>query len=677
MRRYIRIIFLSIFAVFAFSSCSQEQLGVIAASNDADNKEIHFLQSSITKEFPQDTKTGVIPVTLARNGNKGTYRVILKSSGKNAGLFTVKDTVVIPDGHYSVDVPVKVNMSGVMLGSSVKVSLYIAGRDCELGEDSAYISQYEDFLDVSASYQLEWEPYMRKTESGEMVQQTATYQFNLFYDGWQSGIPVEIAKGTDNIFRLVDWAETCNLMFKVDWAKKKVTVPAQSIGYYEESLGTYVYVSDVAEYVGDSSMYDYYPCTWDGDRTFSLSLIYYYDGTDYVAGYNKIETLTFAGDHDTDPAVTVTYKGDGKFAFEYNDYTSLCRAVVVDGDISGDAKKIKTVADGISLGKAENVREFSDKEQIWTPESTLNTLVVVPFDDKGKPGEASAVRFTYDPDRKVLPKILECVLAPHPEDPYTTVKWDFRVSSVASARFIMLPKEVWDYYKKQYDMELLFSRLGGSFPDDKIAEANSDEGMHVVWDVEEGNEYSVFVEVKNSLGDTLTFETSAKMQTRADKFEDKSIDDFVGMYLMSATVSVASSSSGQSSSSEAFRVDVIKTGRNTVSIRGLCNDASYSLEIKGTYIPEKHCIRVETQNLGEYSYMDVVFGFTSDLWTAVRDGKSSMEFGFCDDGYVHWRATEGSEKKVNGYKFMLMDGSSYSGYDVAYKSYSNLLMMKM
>ena len=265
MRRYIRIIFLSIFAALAFSSCSQEQLGVIATSNDADNKEIHFLQSSITKEFPQDTKTGVIPVTLARNGNKGTYRVILKSSGKNAGLFSVKDTVIIPDGHYSVDVPVKVDMSGVMLGSSVKVSLYIAGRDCELDEDPAYISQYEDFLDVSASYQLEWEPYMRKTESGEMVQQTATYQFNLFYDGWQSGIPVEVAKGTDNIFRLVDWAETCNFMFKVDWAKKKVTVPAQSIGYYEESLGTYVYVSDVAEYLGDSSMYDYYPCTWTGN----------------------------------------------------------------------------------------------------------------------------------------------------------------------------------------------------------------------------------------------------------------------------------------------------------------------------------------------------------------------------------------------------------------------------
>ncbi len=676
MRRYLRIIFLFFLAALSLGSCSQEQLGVIATSNDDDNREIHFIQSSVTKAFPQGTKTGVIPVTLARNGNKGTYRILLKSSGKNAGLFTVKDTVVIPDGHYSVDVPVKVDMSGVMLGSTVKVSLYIAGRDCELGENPAYISQYEDFLDVSASYELEWEPYMRTTEAGEQVQQTATYQFSLFYSGWQSGIPVEVAKGTDNIFRLVDWAESGNLMFKVDREKKTVTVPAQSIGYYEESLGTYVYVSDIAEYVGDSGMYSYYPCTWDGDRTFSLNLIYYYDGTDYVAGYNKIETITFAGDHDTDPSVKILYEGDGKFSFEFNDYTTLCRAVVVEGDISGDAKKIGEIAGRISLGKAENVREFSDKEQSWAPETALNTLVVVPFDEKGKPGEAAALRFTYDPERKVLPSILECVLAPHPDDPYTTVKWDFRAGNVASARFIMLPKEVWDYYREQYDMELLFSRLGGSFPDDKIAEANSEEGMHVVWDVEEGSEYSLFVEVKNSLGDTLTFETSAKMKTRADKFEPKSIDDFVGMYLMSATVSVASSS-GSSSSSEAFRVDIIKTGRNTVSIRGLCNDSSYSPEIKGTYIPETHCIRVETQNLGEYSYMNVVFGFTSDLWTAVRDGKSSMEFGFCDDGYVHWRATEGSEKKVNGYKFMLMDGSSYSGYDVAYKSYSSLLMMKM
>lgn len=677
MIRYIRIILFSALAALAFSSCSKDQLGVIATSNDDDNREIHFIQSSMSKSFPQGTKTGVIPVTLARNGNKGTYRVILKSSGRNASLFSVKDTVVIPDGHYSVDVPVKVDMSSVMLGSTVKLSLYIAGRDSELGEDSAYISQYEDFIDVSASYELEWEPYMRTTESGEQVQQTATYNFKLFYSGWQSGIPVEVAKGTNNIFRLVDWADSGNFMFKVDWDKKTVTVPAQSIGYYEESMGAYVYVSDIAEYLGDSSMYDYYPCTWDGAQTFSLNLIYYYEGTDYMAGYNKVETIIFAGDHDTDPAVAVTYKGDGKFEFEFNDYTKLCRAVVVDGDISADEKKIKEISDAICLGTADNVREFSDKEQSWTPETIQNTLVVVPFDEEGKPGEASAVRFTYDPDGSVLPEIAKCELQPHPSDPYTSIVWNFKTKNVASARFVMLPKEVWDYYKGQYDMELIFTNLGQDLPDERILEANSADGMQVAWEVEEGSEYSIFVEVKNSLGDTLTVEKSVKLQTRADKFEDKSIDDFIGMYLLSSTVTTTSSTDGSSSSTEAFRVDIVKTGKNTVSIKGLCNYSSYSPEIKGTYIPEEHCIRVETQNLGEYSYMTVVFGFVSDLWTAVRDGKSSMEFGFCSDGYLRWRATAGSEKKVNGYKFMLMDGSSYSGYSVANKSYSNLLMMKM
>ena len=677
MKRFIETAFCAL-AFFALHSCSQEQLGVIATSSDDDNREIHFLQSSISKEFSQDTKTGVISVTLARNGNRGTYRVILQSTGKDSRLFELKDTVVIPDGHYSVDVPVKVDMSGVMLGSTVKTSLCIIGRDCELGEDSAYISQYEDFLDVSASFKLEWEPYMRTTETGEKVQQTATYRFALFYTGWQSEIPVEVAKGTDNIFRLMDWASTSNFMFKVDWKTKQVTVPAQSIGYYEESLGTYVYVADIAEYLGDSAMYDYYPCTWDGDRTFSLNLIYYYDGTDYVAGeYGEGESIVFAGDHDTDPAVEVTYEGDGKFSFAYNDYAESCKAVVVTGDISGNDARIKEIYDSICLGKAENVRTFSDEEQTWTPETAVNTLVTVPFDGEGKPGSAVAVRFTYDPSGAVLPAVVECVLAPHPSDPYTTVKWDFKTVNVTSARFIMLPKEVWEYYKTVYDMETLFRALGGTFPSDKIEEANSAEGMHVVWDVEEGSEYSIFAEIKNSLGDTLTVSTTAKMKSHAEEgYLDKSIDDFVGSYLLSASVETYDGSS-RSTASEAFRVDIVKTGKNTVSIKGLSNDSSYSPEIAGVYVPENHTIRLDVQDLGEYSYMNVVFGFVSDLYTTVYNGKSSLEFGFCSDGYLHWRATEGSERNVNGYKFFLFSGSSYSGYSVSGKTYTGLLMAKI
>ena len=38
---------------------------------------------------------------------------------------------------------------------------------------------------------------------------------------------------------------------------------------------------------------------------------------------------------------------------------------------------------------------------------------------------------------------------------------------------------------------------------------------------------------------------------------------------------------------------------------------------------------------------------------------------------------EGSEIPVNGYKFMLFDGSSYSEHDLSGKTYTELLMMKL
>ena len=261
MKRNIRIILFSVFAALAAVSCSQEQLGVIATSNADDDREIHFVQTSMTKEFAQGTKEGTVAVTLARHGNRGTYRVVLQKSGRNADLFALKDTVVIPDGQYSVEIPVKVDMSGVVLGSSVEASLAIVGRDAQLGDGSAYIGKYSDFLDLSVSFALEWEPYMRTTESGEEVQQTATYYFSQFYTGWQSGIPVEVATGTDNIFRLVDWANGAYFLFKVDWKNKTVVVPGQSMGYYHESSGSYVYVSDLAQYLGEDSLYSSYPCT--------------------------------------------------------------------------------------------------------------------------------------------------------------------------------------------------------------------------------------------------------------------------------------------------------------------------------------------------------------------------------------------------------------------------------
>ena len=155
MEKFLRILLCASAALLSLVACDQEQIGEMASSNDSDNKEIHFVQKSLVKEFEQGTKEGEFTVVLARNGNKGTYRVLLQKSGKNASLFSVRDTVVIPDGQYSVEVPVTVNMNAVVLGSSVTASLCIIGRDAELGDDPAYITQYSDFLDLTASFTLD------------------------------------------------------------------------------------------------------------------------------------------------------------------------------------------------------------------------------------------------------------------------------------------------------------------------------------------------------------------------------------------------------------------------------------------------------------------------------------------------------------------------------------------
>lgn len=674
MKRHIRIISYFALASLALASCSQEQLGVIASSNDDDNKEIHFIQSSMSKEFPRGTKEGTIAATLARHGNKGTYKVVLQKSGKDASLFELRDTVVIPDGQYSVDIPIRVNMESVVLGSTVELSLSIVGRDAELGDNPAYIGQYSDFLQVSASFALDWEPYMRTTEDGEQVQQTATYYYDgILYQGVQPDILVEVAKETDNIFRLVDWASGAYFMFKVDWSKKTVVVPGQSTGYYIESAGEYCYVADIAQYLGNSSLYSSYPCTWDGKKTFTLNLIYYGSTGYYGLGTEKI---VFADDHDTDPAVTATYKGAGVFEFEYNAYVNVCKAVVVEGDLTDDNTRIQKLYKEICLGTAENITSFSETTHTWTPETPLNTLIAVPFDAEGTPGEVIALRFTYDPDGSLAAKIVNMELTPSEEDPYTTISWILKTENVSKLKYVMMAKDAFIGYAGYYGWDYLFSsRLAQELDAENIQKAESEEGMHLYYSgVTEGEEYRMALEVYNRYGDKDTLTVDVKLRSHAEKYAEKTLDDFLGAFLLSASVA---NEDDDNPTDEAFRVDIIKTGENTVSIKGLSNYKSYSPAITGTFLPEQNCIRIYSQNLGAFSYMTVVFGFVSNLYTAIWGQTSALEFGFGDDGYVYWRAMEGSEMPVNGYKFMLFDGSSYSEHDLGSKTYTNLLMTKL
>lgn len=555
-----------------------------------------------------------------------------------------------------------------LLGSSVSASLCIIGRDAELGDDPAYITQYSDFLDLTASFILEWEPYMRTTENGEQVQQTATYYYKQFYEGYQRGMLVERAKGTTNIFRLLDWGAGVNFFFKVN-SDNTVVVPGQSIGYYYSGSDEYVYVSDIAQYLGDEAYYDRFPCTFDGQQTFTLNLVYYV--TDGMFGYGP-EKIVFAGDHDNDPVVAATYEGDGKFSFEFNSFTSSCRAVVVEGDITGDSEELNKVYKQICLGQRDDIRTFSDNIQEWTPSSPSNTMIVVPFDVEGKPGEMVAIRFTYDPAGSFTPEVVKCKLEPYETDPYSTLAWTIKTKNAVSVRFVLMDKDVLDYYEENYHLDQILG-IGSSLDGDKLAVSESEDGLTLYYqNLVEGGAYRVIVEVTNEFGDKVYETDSTVLASHADKFKAASVDDFAGAYIVNADVTTS-----DGTQTESFRVDIIKTGENTVLIKGLCNYSSYSPSIAGTYIPEENAIRVSPQNLGEFSYLNVVFGFVANLYTGIWSPDSSMEFGFCDDGLIHWRTTAGSEISLTGYKFLLFDGSSYSGYAVGDRSYENILMQKL
>ena len=191
-------ILLSILATSLLAAgCGKEQEGTIYKPSADDAKEIHFIQSSLTKEFPQGSKSGTLEIEIARPGNKGELSVGLQKKGENESAFNIPETVTLPDGSYSVTVPVEVNLRQLLTGSSLNATILISDRQEETGTGSAYVTQFSDKINLSVSFALEWEPYYRTDESGNKVQQTATYTYNAFYTGRDSGLKVEKAVGTN------------------------------------------------------------------------------------------------------------------------------------------------------------------------------------------------------------------------------------------------------------------------------------------------------------------------------------------------------------------------------------------------------------------------------------------------------------------------------------------------
>ena len=165
------------------AACSQTQEGDQYTPNKDDAKAIHFIQSSIQKEFPQDAVQGVINVEIARPGNKGAYKVYLATKDDDYELFSVPAEATIPDGSHSVTVPVEVDLSNFVMGSNYKTTLYISSREARPGDNAAQVAQYSDKVTLSATYELEWETLYRTPGEGEEIPQLATYHYIGYYSG--------------------------------------------------------------------------------------------------------------------------------------------------------------------------------------------------------------------------------------------------------------------------------------------------------------------------------------------------------------------------------------------------------------------------------------------------------------------------------------------------------------
>ena len=118
---------------------------------------------------------------------------------------------------------------------------------------------------------------------------------------------------------------------------------------------------------------------------------------------------------------------------------------------------------------------------------------------------------------------------------------------------------------------------------DGIAAANSENGVTIpVASLPDGSEYLIIAKATNAYGDVAYKSVTVKLKSHSEVFIHKPIEDFTGMYMALADVT-AITQNGAEYGTESYRVDIIKTGDNTVSIKGLCNYFDFSPEVKGTY----------------------------------------------------------------------------------------------
>ncbi len=685
--RYNGTIFCLTALLLLAAGCDKEQKGTVFSPSADDSKEIHFIQSSLTKEFAQGTESGTIEIAVARPGCEGELSVELKMMGDDAESFTVPGTVTIPDGGYSVTVPVEVNLENLLVGSSLNAEILIYDRQEET-DGGAYITGFSDKVTISVSYTLEWETYYRTDESGEKLPQTATYRYNAFYTGRDSGLEVEKAVGT-NIFRVNDWASGVSFKFILN-DDNSCTVPAQSIGYYNSNYNEYVKVSDMAVYTGNDAAYSSYPCTFDGKDTFSFYLIYYVSAGYFAQGN---ETLTFDGEEDRTPVVEISFDGietsetgfkAPRISFYKNDFTKFYKATVVSGDLTTDSAAQEEVKRILSEdgrpGSAPVLTLYEDSSELWNVGTGNCTAVALAYDENSDASVLYMRRFTCDPDGQYTPRVNVFEWKRDESNamysPYTTLFWEMQADNAVSLKYICMRTDYLEYiekYQKQSVEELVWEK-GNEVNEEYVGKLVSEEGFSTAFNtLKQGLSYTLCACIVNEFGDTTVVKKTAstKGYSPADFDRSKTADDFIGAFRASAAVANSSSSSEAS-----FRVDIYSLGGDDLTISGLSNMNDFTPEVRAYFDSESHAVIIEPQQLGTYKGNYVTLGFSDGL--SIYWGSSSIALGFID-GVIHMTSAPESAAAVNTYQFLLFSsekatGSTYLRESVGSKSYSALSM---
>lgn len=667
------------------TACDKEQTGTIYRPSSEDAKEIHFIQSALTKEFQQGTDSGIIELEIARPGNDGELSVELENKGTHEDMFTVPSTVTLPDGSYSVKIPVEVDLSQLLPGSTLETTVLIVGRQEESGE-GAYVTQFSDKIKLSVSYSLEWEPYYRIDENGNEVQQTVTYNYNAFYTGRDSGLPVEKAVGA-NIFKVNDWASGVSFKFILN-DDNTCTVPAQSIGYYNSNYEEYVKVADMAEYTGSKTAYSSYPCTYDGKGTFSFYLIYYVSAGYFAQGN---ETMTLDGSEDRTPFMEIEFDGiettetgfkAPRLSFYKNEYTRFYKATVVSGDITGDAgrqNEIKRMlAEDKKPGTVPVLTLYDDNSELWNVGAGNCTAVALAYDSTSNATTLFMKRFTCDPNGIYAPKVNKFEWRRIDDDymnsPYTSLYWDMQADNAVSMKYLCMRTDYIEYIEEnlgQSAAELTWKN-GNEVNEEFMQKLVSEDGFATVFNtLKQGTSYTLCACIVNEFGDTaFVSRTAATKGYSAEDFDrTKTVDDFIGAFKASVTVEQSSSSA-----EESMRVDIYSLGGDDLIISGLSSTSDFTPEVRAYFDPDIHAVIIEPQQLGTYKGNYVTLGFSDGL--SIYWGNNSLALGYVD-GVIHMVPSPYASAAVNSWQFLLFStqnatGSSYLRQSVGAKTYSAL-----